>query len=419
MSTIFNQPSPPEVESIPTMTAEVESLIAADRAAREESDALAFEVDRMARQERAREIFAERKRAAMADETAYAACAAEFASGVLSTDRLSEIEIPDPLIDGYLDRKSTARVFGPSGSMKSFAVLDMAACVAGGIDWHGHPTHAAKVLYVVAEGASGLLRRVRAWEAAYGLKMAVDFYPRAVQISDVQEMHRLMAFSKLGGYGFVIFDTQARCMVGVEENDNTRLGEMIAVLDILKEKTGACVMLVHHSGVEGGRARGGTSVLGALEGEFEVKRKSGTDSIEFITRKRKDGAPSTSLRLEAEERFVQTSRGTETSLAIKPGIAGVDSVTLAAMPKLNDNQKATLLQLSKYADASASMIAVDLGFTAKERNRADQYLKGLADKGLVVKTGQRWKITDKGHAALNVLGLRSQGRDEYLGDDED
>ena len=208
-------------------------------------------------------------------------------------DELPEAE---PLVEGFLVKESLIRLYGPPKSFKSFVMLDLAACIGGGIDWHGKKVVQSKVLYVVAEGVRGIKRRVRAWEAVNKRAMTgVHFYERAVQLGDRNDVSTLIRTAKRGGYEFIILDTQARCTVGLEENSASEMGVVVAALDVLKEVTGACVALVHHSGASGGRARGSTAILGALDAEFEVEADKDSMSVSVHTRAQKDLAEAPSV----------------------------------------------------------------------------------------------------------------------------
>ena len=50
-------------------------------------------------------------------------------------------------LNDWHQEKGLAAVFGPSGSGKSFLVLDLLTAVASGADWFGNRTKAAPVLY--------------------------------------------------------------------------------------------------------------------------------------------------------------------------------------------------------------------------------------------------------------------------------
>lgn len=232
------------------------------------------------------ELRAERD-AYLTSEEGRAEAAAEFEADIMDLD---DIEDPEPIIDGFLHRDTLVRTFGPPKSLKSFVTLDMAACVSLGIPWQGQPTVQQTVLYVVAEGLRGVKKRRNAWNEHHETEMKVIFYPKAVQIGDQEEMFRLISFCRVKQIGYVVFDTQARCTVGVDENDNTENGEIVASLDILKRETGACVHLVHHSvGSNDHKARGATAWDGAVDAEFYTKRdKDNPEFVAVVTKFQKD-----------------------------------------------------------------------------------------------------------------------------------
>lgn len=203
-------------------------------------------------------------------ERAVAALDAEL----LDTYGLDSIPELEPLVEGFLFRDSIARVIGPSGSMKSFVMLDLAGHIGGGLDWRGHRTTQGLVVYLVAEGGGGIRKRVRAWEQYRGRRMEnVLFLPRPVQASDAMAWAVLLETCKRREPGLIIFDTQARITVGVEENSAKEMGVIVQRVEELRSATRACVALVHHQGLNGEHGRGSTSVKGALQTELRVTKK--------------------------------------------------------------------------------------------------------------------------------------------------
>ncbi|MFB6558501.1 AAA family ATPase [Streptomyces sp. NPDC056400] len=201
---------------------------------------------------------------------------------LLDSDALDNIEPLEPVVDGLLYRDSLARLYGPSGTFKSFLTLDFAACVATGLPWHGQDTQRGPVLYLVAEGIRGIRKRVRAWEQHHGRRMTgVKFLPRPVQALD-PEWAVLVEVCKRLEPALVIVDTQARVTVGVEENSNTEMGRFVDQMERLRAACGACLLLVHHTGHDTERSRGATAVKGALQTELGVTRKD-TDTGPVIT----------------------------------------------------------------------------------------------------------------------------------------
>jgi hypothetical protein len=157
--------------------------------------------------------------------------------------------------------------------MKSFVTIDLAGHVGAGMKWHGHYVRQGTVVYLVAEGARGIRKRVRAWEKHYGLKMDnVLFLPRPVQAMGPEWDTLIEAMRRLQPQ-MIVIDTQARVSVGVEENSNTEVGVVIERIEELRRATEACVLVIHHTGHVGEHGRGASSAKGALQSELHVSKK--------------------------------------------------------------------------------------------------------------------------------------------------
>lgn len=192
---------------------------------------------------------------------------------LLDTDALDKIPALEPLVEDVLFRDTLARIYGASGTFKSFMTLDFAGCVATGIPWHGQAVRQGDVIYLVAEGGKGFRKRVRAWEQHHERKMTgIRFLPRPVQAMDPEWLVLLEVCRRLKP-ALVVIDTQARVTVGVEENSNTEMGRVVDRMEQLRSTSGACVLLVHHTGHDSDRGRGATAVKGALQTELGVERK--------------------------------------------------------------------------------------------------------------------------------------------------
>lgn len=210
---------------------------------------------------------------------------------LLDAGDLDGIPAPEPIIIDTLFVDTVARLWGESGSFKSFITLDMAGCVGTGLPFHGRRTRRGLVVYVVAEGVRGVRKRVRAWEQHHGQKMTgVRFLPRPVQ-SRSPEWDVLIAACARLRPALIVIDTQARVTVGVEENSATEMGVFVDKVEKLRAASGACVLLVHHTGVDVGRGRGSTTVKGAMQSELSVSRKGKGASnvrVTLSTGKQKD-----------------------------------------------------------------------------------------------------------------------------------
>lgn len=207
---------------------------------------------------------------------------------MLDSAALDDIPDPSPLIRDWLYLDAVSWVIGRSGEGKSFVTLDMAGAVGTGRTWHGHPVRQGPVVYMVAEGARGVRKRVRAWESYHGTKMTgVHFLPFPVQAGEHEWWVFTEACRRLGAV-MVIVDTQARVTVGREENSAKDMGVFIHALEELRRVTSASVVVVHHMGHTGDNARGSTALKGAAQSELRVSKDG--DLVTLRTNKQKDEA---------------------------------------------------------------------------------------------------------------------------------
>ena len=83
-----------------------------------------------------------------------------------------------------------AVVFGESGCGKSFLASHMAMHIAAGWSWAGKATQAGAVVYITAEGARGLLKRMVAFRQFLKPAANVHFYV----IADSPDLGKLRGF---------------------------------------------------------------------------------------------------------------------------------------------------------------------------------------------------------------------------------
>lgn len=198
---------------------------------------------------------------------------ASMEAELLDSAALDHIEPLEPVIADVLYKDTLARVYGASGTFKSFMTLDFAGCIGTGVPWAGQEVTQGSVIYLVAEGMRGIRKRVRAWEQHHDRKMTgVRFLPRPVQAMDLEWLV-LVELCRRFKPALVVIDTQARVTVGIEENSNTEMGRVVQRMEQLRAASEACVLLVHHTGHDGDRGRGATAVKGALQTELGVERK--------------------------------------------------------------------------------------------------------------------------------------------------
>lgn len=217
--------------------------------------------------------------------------ALDLTAEALSVSGLSTLEPVSPLIEGFLYRGQLGELIGHPGIGKTFAALGMALSVASGSRWCGHGVpEAMPVVYVAAEGASGIYTRLLAWCRVNGVDPArlegkFLVVPRAVQMGDDDHMAQVVKVVRQIGAGLVVFDTRARCTVGLEENSATEQGKAIKRADELNQQTGAAVLVVHHTSAHADRGRGSTAWDGALYSSLLMTRTSKGVQIECAKHK--------------------------------------------------------------------------------------------------------------------------------------
>jgi AAA domain/Bifunctional DNA primase/polymerase, N-terminal len=201
----------------------------------------------------------------------------ELDGKLLDTFGLDSLPDPEWLIQGWLEMDSVARMVGKSRHGKSFVALDMAAAVGQGLPWHGHNTKRGEVIYMAAEGAYGMKKRVRAWESYHKRRMkGIYIYPEPIQINN-RYWDVFIEVLKRREPVLVVLDTQARITVSLDENSATDMGMFVHRIEQARQESGACVMPVHHLGHNGKEGRGSTAVVGAMTSEIRVTRLGDKD----------------------------------------------------------------------------------------------------------------------------------------------
>ena len=196
------------------------------------------------------------------------------------------------MVRGVLPLYGLAALYGPSGSGKSFLVLDVAAAVAGGAyDWFGRRVTQCPVTYCALEGEAGMGKRVNAWSLhnRKPVPACLRFITQPVNLlntDDVADLAKAVQVAD-GAGGLVILDTLNRAAPGADENSSLDMGNIIAAAKRLQNLTGGLVLLVHHTGKDATKGlRGHSSLYAALDGAIEVNK---TDSRrEWSVAKSKD-----------------------------------------------------------------------------------------------------------------------------------
>ena len=201
------------------------------------------------------------------------------------------------LVKRWLDQNTTSVIYGESNIGKSFFVMDMAYCVAAGIDWHGYKTIQGPVAYLALEGGLGMNNRLYAIQQKYkceNVPLAVRRAPLDMLNSE-EDLQILGAMiqeieQQYGKLALIVIDTLSRALAGGDENSSTDLGALVKVTDAVAAQSGAHVSMVHHSGKDQTRgARGHSLLRAAVSTEIELTKM---DGVSFATAtKQRDQEP--------------------------------------------------------------------------------------------------------------------------------
>ncbi len=207
------------------------------------------------------------------------------------------------LVKGWLDCGALSVIYGESNVGKSTLAMDIAFHVAARVPWHGVKVAGTddrewpgKVYYLALEGGSGFANRICAmrqerpdifdriesdgdfvlWPVAVDLHGTTDGEAIAKAITENSDKTAL-----------VVIDTLARAMGDGDENTAKDMGQFVRNVDLIRERTGAHVMVIHHSGKDTSKgARGSGSLRGAVDTEIELTRSGAVVMAE--ARKQRD-----------------------------------------------------------------------------------------------------------------------------------
>jgi KaiC/GvpD/RAD55 family RecA-like ATPase len=292
------------------------------------------------------------------------------------------------LLDRHIPENALAVLYGPPGSGKSFLALAWSLAVALHQPWLGCPTSRGSVVYVAAEGGSGLGQRVQAYRNAHELAGPTNIWfvrePLNLLQSDLVSALLADVDAALDEHpGLFVFDTMARCMAGGDENSAQDVGTVIAAADRIRRETNAAVLFVHHTGKDGLSERGSSALRGAADCMFALKNEE--YALTLTCEKQKDAVAvePRPLRLVAVEPscVIEPLEGSP----VEPGT-------------LTRRGREALRTIAEIGDSSATVWLKSARLSEPIFYRT---IKLLLDSGYVVKVKGRYSLTDLGRSTLN------------------
>lgn len=172
-------------------------------------------------------------------------------------------------------------VFGASGAYKSFYMLGECLGIA----------QTRPVIYVAAEGSSGLHKRVSAWCKHTGNSPGnIHFICQEINLLDLAHIRTLITAVSHLKPSFIVFDTLARCLSGGNDSSSEDTGIAIEHSAILQREFGCTVAWIHHSNRAEKGERGSGAMRGAADAMMELV-SSGDGTVRLVCSKLKDDEP--------------------------------------------------------------------------------------------------------------------------------
>ncbi|WP_412505794.1 helicase RepA family protein [Roseovarius sp. SYSU LYC5161] len=215
--------------------------------------------------------------------------ASEIETRLVSLSAIEAVLTNNYMVKGWLDRNCLSMLYGPSNAGKTFVALDIAMHIAAGSEWRGRRVNGGPVLYIAAEGGAGIRNRLAAIKRDKPDLASAPFTLLPVGL-DLHGQGDAMAVCEImpdADPALVVIDTLARSMGSGDENTAKDAAMFVRNCDLIREATGAHVMVVHHTGKDEDRgARGSSALRAAVDNEIQV-----TASGEIISRKQRDQEP--------------------------------------------------------------------------------------------------------------------------------
>lgn len=204
---------------------------------------------------------------------------------------LADLGRAEPLVGDLIYSRTLAQLAGPAGSYKSFVALAIAAALATGTDLDHHRVPERGRVVYAAEGAFGLHARLHAWCEVYGVDFDdldewLYFLPQPVQLGRAGDVDAMVDLVKALNPALVIFDTRAKCTVGLKENDATEQGVAIAGVERVMDAARCAALVIHHTGKDASAGgRGSTAWDGGVWSDLRMSGGHLTADIDVVKHK--------------------------------------------------------------------------------------------------------------------------------------
>jgi hypothetical protein len=330
-------------------------------------------------------------------------------SKLLFCGDINTLADPDYLIDGFLPNAGIYPFYGRPGAKKGFVVLDAIMTIGAltadevrrGIkmQWHGRDVEHGAVLYVWAEGQSGIKKRITAWRQMrqrMNVGHSVAVYQHAINLRDPESVDELISLAHEAAEGLglplkaIVLDTLSKCSGGGDINSPGPMSEVVAGMERVRDATGAVIIPIHHDGKDATKGMMGSTVfLGAVDAEFKVSSEGTIITVEGG--KTKDDAPA--------------------SLVFQTRIVDVLD-PISREPMLTRNGKPVTTLTIEPSGASGASGAKAVKLTARQSNAYQAFLDWLNERETNVMPLDEWWPLMKSRGVTDDRNRAKECRDQ-------
>ena len=322
---------------------------------------------------------------------------------ILTRDEVKKRKPPSYLISRIIPEGGFVSLVAQPSNKKTFVALDMACCISSNTPFHGKPVRQGNVVYIMAEGQSGIEKRLCAWEELNGVDIDPDtfgFILEPIHINQNSVVERLMAaldeyVARVGQVDFIVVDTLNRSLDG-DENSARDMSDFVKGIGEIIDRYNTAVLVLHHPAKTGvGGARGHSALNGAVDLGLEIKSGQNMKfTLQCDAKPPKDDEPAQPIALEAVIVDLSDTMGFDdegkpiTSLALSQTTCAAAKETPKPVKK-KDIERATEIIISILEDSCLSRselidTATAHGFTGTQRT-IDRALKAKTKDGTLAR----------------------------------
>ncbi|CUA90868.1 AAA domain [Chelatococcus sambhunathii] len=185
------------------------------------------------------------------------------------------------LVDGMVTKGERSLIVGASQTGKSFWAITLGMAVARGVPFFGRRVERGLVIYIAAESARGVRKRLKAYRQYHGipadeaipfvvLTKPVDLFRNDDDmVALIDEVRAIAAMFDLP-LALIVIDTLSAVAPGWNENTSEDVSRLLRRAQQMVLSTGGAVTIVHHKNSVGNKPRGHTSIFADVENVIDI-----------------------------------------------------------------------------------------------------------------------------------------------------